>query len=119
MGEPTRDRPWQILLTGKDIGQIDVATRQALEQILELFTEVGGLVVQTTGRQGKRDAKRPARALIILFFAHSYGVAEARERLTMRRRIGESPQRLRIQLSLEIATIRTAHAEVHRSSTAS
>jgi hypothetical protein len=46
--ESTRDRPWQILLTGKDIGQIDAATRQALEQILELFTEVGGLVVRTT-----------------------------------------------------------------------
>jgi len=47
MSEPTRDRPWQILLTGKDIGQIDAATRQALEQILELFTEAGGLVVHT------------------------------------------------------------------------
>jgi hypothetical protein len=48
MSESTRDRPWQILLTGKDIGQIDAGTRRALEQILELFTEVGGLVVQTT-----------------------------------------------------------------------
>jgi hypothetical protein len=47
VGEPSRDRPWQLLLTGKDIGQIDAATRQALEQILELFTEVGGLVVHT------------------------------------------------------------------------
>jgi hypothetical protein len=35
------------MLTGKDIGQINAATRQALEQILELFTEVGGLVVHT------------------------------------------------------------------------
>jgi hypothetical protein len=48
MSKSTRDRPWQILLTGKDIGQIDAGTRRALEQILELFTEVGGLVVQTT-----------------------------------------------------------------------
>jgi hypothetical protein len=32
----------------EDEGQIDAGTRQALEQILELFTEVGGLVVQTT-----------------------------------------------------------------------
>ncbi len=47
MGEPSLDRPWQLLLTGKDIGQIDAATRQALECILELFTEVPGLVVQT------------------------------------------------------------------------
>jgi hypothetical protein len=47
VSEATRERPWQLLLTGKDIGQIDAATRQALEQILELFTEVGGLVVHT------------------------------------------------------------------------
>ncbi len=47
VSEPTRDRPWQLLLTGKDIGQIDAATRQALECILELFTEVPGLVVHT------------------------------------------------------------------------
>jgi hypothetical protein len=45
--QATRERPWQLLLTGKDIGQIDGATRQAFEQILELFTEVGGLVVHT------------------------------------------------------------------------
>jgi len=43
--EATRKRPWQILLTGEGITQIDGATRQALEDILELFTEVGGLVV--------------------------------------------------------------------------
>ena len=36
------------MLTGPGLGAIDAATRQALEQILELFTEVGGLVVQTT-----------------------------------------------------------------------
>ena len=30
------------------ITQIDAATRQALEAILELFTDVGGLVVQTS-----------------------------------------------------------------------
>lgn len=48
MSEVPRDRPWQIMLTGPGIGAIDGATRQALEQILELFTEVGGLVVQTT-----------------------------------------------------------------------
>jgi hypothetical protein len=36
------------MLTGTGIGAIDTQTRQALEQILELFTEVGGLVVQTT-----------------------------------------------------------------------
>jgi hypothetical protein len=46
--EEPRDRPWQIMLTGSGLGAIDAATRQALEQILELFTEVGGLVVQTT-----------------------------------------------------------------------
>jgi hypothetical protein len=46
--EATRGRPWQILLTGKGIAQIDEATRQALEDILELFTEVGGLVVHTS-----------------------------------------------------------------------
>ena len=48
MTEVARDRPWQIMLTGPGLGAIDAATRQALEQILELFTEVGGLVVQTT-----------------------------------------------------------------------
>jgi hypothetical protein len=36
------------MLTGPGLGAIDATTRQALEQILELFTEVGGLVVQTT-----------------------------------------------------------------------
>jgi hypothetical protein len=46
--EVPRDRPWQIMLTGPGLGAIDATTRQALEQILELFTEVGGLVVQTT-----------------------------------------------------------------------
>jgi len=46
--EPTRERPWQILLTGEGVAQIDEATRQALEDILELFTEVGGFMVQTT-----------------------------------------------------------------------
>lgn len=48
MTEVPQDRPWQIMLTGSGLGAIDAATRQALEQILELFTEVGGLVVQTT-----------------------------------------------------------------------
>jgi hypothetical protein len=46
--EAPRERPWQIMLTGPGLGAIDAATRQALEQILELFTEVGGLIVQTT-----------------------------------------------------------------------
>jgi hypothetical protein len=46
--EATRDRPWQLLLTGEGIAQIDAATRQALESILELFTEVEGLVVHTS-----------------------------------------------------------------------
>jgi hypothetical protein len=46
--ELTRDRPWQIMLTGPGLGAIDAATRQALEQILEFFTDVGGFVVQTT-----------------------------------------------------------------------
>jgi hypothetical protein len=47
-GEPySGERPWQSLLTGDDIGQIDDAARHALERILELFTEVGGLVVCT------------------------------------------------------------------------
>ena len=36
------------MLTGPGLGAIDAATRLALEQILELFTEVGGLVVRTT-----------------------------------------------------------------------
>ncbi len=27
VSEATRERPWQILLTGKDLGQIDEATR--------------------------------------------------------------------------------------------
>ena len=36
------------MLTGPGLGAIDAATRQALEQILELFTEVGGLAVQPT-----------------------------------------------------------------------
>jgi hypothetical protein len=36
------------MLTGPGLGAIDATTRQALEQILELFTEVGGLVVQST-----------------------------------------------------------------------
>jgi hypothetical protein len=36
------------MLTGPGLGAIDAATRQALEQILELFTDVGGLIVQTT-----------------------------------------------------------------------
>ncbi len=43
MTEVPRDRPWQIMLTGSGLGAIDAATRQTLEQILELFTEVGGL----------------------------------------------------------------------------
>jgi hypothetical protein len=43
-----RDRAWQIMLTGPGLGAIDAETRQALEQILELVTEVGGLVVKTT-----------------------------------------------------------------------
>jgi hypothetical protein len=46
--EAPRERPWQIMLTGSGLEAIDAAARQALEQILELFTEVGGLVVQTT-----------------------------------------------------------------------
>ena len=48
MSEVPRDRPWQIMLTGPGLGAIDAATRQALEQILELFTDIGGLVVHTT-----------------------------------------------------------------------
>ena len=48
MSEAPRERPWQIMLTGHGLEHIDAGTRQALEQILELFTEVGGLVVQTT-----------------------------------------------------------------------
>ena len=48
MSEAARDRPWQLLLTGDgSLEQIDATTRRALEQILELFTEVGGLVVHT------------------------------------------------------------------------
>lgn len=48
MSEVSRDRPWQIMLTGSGLGAIDAETRRALEQILELFTEVSGLVVKTT-----------------------------------------------------------------------
>ena len=48
VSEIPRDRPWQIMLTGPSVGTIDAAMRGALEQILELFTEVGGMVVQTT-----------------------------------------------------------------------
>ena len=36
------------MLSGRGLGAIDAQTRQALEQILELFTEVGGLALQTT-----------------------------------------------------------------------
>ena len=46
--EAPRERPWQIMLTGPSLEQVDAATRQALERILELLTEAGGLVVQTT-----------------------------------------------------------------------
>jgi hypothetical protein len=35
------------MLTGPGLGVIDAATREALAQILELFTDVDGLVVQT------------------------------------------------------------------------
>ena len=48
MGEAPRDRPWQIMLTGHGLEHIGARTRQALEQILELFTEVPGLVVHTS-----------------------------------------------------------------------
>jgi hypothetical protein len=48
VSEATRDRPWQIMLASEDIAQIDEASRQALKSILELFTEVRGLVVQTS-----------------------------------------------------------------------
>jgi hypothetical protein len=54
--EAIRERPWQILLTGEGIEQIDAATRQALEDILELFADVGGLVVHTSA--GKVSATR-------------------------------------------------------------
>jgi hypothetical protein len=56
VGETSRDRPWQIMLTGHRLEQIDAGTRQALEQILELFTEVGGLVVHTVA--GKVNVTR-------------------------------------------------------------
>jgi hypothetical protein len=51
-----RDRPWQIMLTGQGLEQIDAGTRQALECILELFTEVPGLVVHTVA--GKLSVTR-------------------------------------------------------------
>jgi hypothetical protein len=47
VSEAPRHRPWQIMFTGHGLEQIDAGTRQVLEQILELFTEVGGLVVHT------------------------------------------------------------------------
>jgi hypothetical protein len=56
VSEAPRDRPWQIMLTGHGLEKIDVGTRQALEQILELFTEVGGLVVHTVA--GKVNVTR-------------------------------------------------------------
>jgi hypothetical protein len=45
------------MLTGPGLGAINAETRRALEQILELFTEVGGLVVKTTAGDvsGTRD----------------------------------------------------------------
>jgi flavin-binding protein dodecin len=46
--EVPRESPWQIMLTGPSLEQIDAAARQALERILELFTDVRVLVVQTT-----------------------------------------------------------------------
>jgi hypothetical protein len=51
VNELSRDGPWQLLLTGDGIGQLDAAMRRALERILELFTEVGGLVVHTVAGQ--------------------------------------------------------------------
>jgi hypothetical protein len=51
-----RDRPWQIMLIGQGLEQIDAGTRQALECILELFTEVPGLVVHTVA--GKLSVTR-------------------------------------------------------------
>jgi hypothetical protein len=51
-----RDRPWQIMLAGQGLEQIDAGTRQALECILELFTEVPGLVVHTVA--GKLSVTR-------------------------------------------------------------
>jgi hypothetical protein len=56
VSEAPRDRPWQIMLTGHGLEKIDAGTRQALEQILELFTEVGGLVVHTVA--GKVNVTR-------------------------------------------------------------
>ena len=56
MGEAPRDRPWQIMLTGHGLEHIGAGTRQALEQILELFTEVPGLVVHTSA--GKDSVTR-------------------------------------------------------------
>jgi hypothetical protein len=55
VSEVPRDRPWQIMLTGPGLGAIDAASRQALEQILELFTEVAGLVVKTTAGEARHN----------------------------------------------------------------
>jgi hypothetical protein len=44
------------MLTGQGLEQIDAGTRQALECILELFTEVPGLVVHTVA--GKLSVTR-------------------------------------------------------------
>jgi hypothetical protein len=44
------------MLTGQGLEQIDTGTRQALECILELFTEVPGLVVHTVA--GKLSVTR-------------------------------------------------------------
>jgi hypothetical protein len=40
--EAPRERPWQIMLTGPSLEQVDAATRQALERILELLTDPSG-----------------------------------------------------------------------------
>lgn len=81
MSEASRDRPWQILLTGKDIGQIDEATREALGRILELFTNVPGLVVHTTAggvsvtRDFPSDYTRQVDQLLGEIFHNSPAVA--------------------------------------------
>jgi len=49
ISEAPRERPWQIMFTGPSLDQIDAATRQALERILELFTgsEIFTLCIET------------------------------------------------------------------------
>jgi hypothetical protein len=58
MSEATRERPWQLLLSGRDIGQIDAATRQALgadSRTLHRGRGIGGANHRRQGVNVTRD----------------------------------------------------------------